>query len=177
MRANLSGGVMDGYPVRHVVLGGTSDSSGATRTYMTTGNMLDHRTLRMPDGGPIFEGFFVSSILGNGQIPPLADAPIIQMPTQSELHSTNGFRRPDSDAPDNRFRNYEMSGMSHNDARENPAFTDCTHPELSHYPFGAMTERLSTTPPVKPRRSTRATWLTSPERWYAIAQCESNASS
>ena len=116
-----------------------SASSGATRTYMTTGNMLDHRTLRMPDGGPIFEGFFVSSILGNGQIPPLADAPIIQMPTQSELHSTNGFRRPDSDAPDNRFRNYEMSGISHNDARENPAFTDCTHPELSHYPFGAMT--------------------------------------
>jgi hypothetical protein len=139
LKSNLAGGVMEGYPVEHLVLGGTSDSSGATRTYMTTGSMADHRSLRMPDGGPIFEGFFVSSILGSGQIPPLADAPIIQMPTQFELHSSNGFRRPDSDAPDNRFRNYEMSGMSHNDARENPAFTGCTHPELSHYPFGAMT--------------------------------------
>ena len=139
LRENLSGGVMSGYGVRHMVMGGTSDSSGATRTYMTSSTMLDHRTLRMPDGSAVYEGYFVSSILGSGQIPPLADAPIIQMPTQFELHSTNGFRRPDSDAPDNRFRNYEMSGMSHNDARENPAFTGCTHPELSHYPFGAMT--------------------------------------
>jgi hypothetical protein len=139
LKANLAGGVMAGYPVQHIVLGGTSDSSGATRTYMTTGTMADHRSLRMPDGGPIFEGYFVSAILGGGQIPPLTDVPIIQMPTQFELHSTNGFRRPDSDAPDNRFRNYEMSGMSHNDARENPAFSGCTHPELSHYPYGAMT--------------------------------------
>ena len=139
LRENLSGGVLDGYAVRHMVMGGTSDSSGATRTYMTSSTMLDHRTLRMPDGSAVYEGYFVSAILGSGQIPPLADAPIIQMPTQFELHSTNGFRRPDSDTPDNRFRSYEMSGMSHNDARENPAFSNCTHPELSHFPYGAMT--------------------------------------
>ncbi|HZD20989.1 MAG TPA: alpha/beta hydrolase domain-containing protein, partial [Burkholderiales bacterium] len=58
---------------------------------------------------------------------------------QFELHSSNAFRRPDSDDPLNRYREYEMSGMSHNDARENPAFTDCTHPQLSRYPYGAMT--------------------------------------
>ena len=139
LRENLSGGVLSGYSVRHVVMAGTSDSSGATRAYMTSSTMLDHRTLRMPDGSPIYEGYFVSSILGQGQIPPLADAPIIQMPTQYELHNGNGFRRPDSDTPDNRFRSYEISGMSHNDARENPAFTGCTHPELSHFPYGAMT--------------------------------------
>ena len=131
--------VVAGYGVRHVVLGGTSDSSSATRNYMTSATLRDHRSLRMPDGGPVYEGYFVSAILGPNQIPPLADAPIIQMPTQFELHSTNGFRRPDSDAPDNRFRNYEMAGMSHNDARENPAFSGCTHPELSHFPYGAMT--------------------------------------
>lgn len=139
LRENLSGGVMNGYAVRNLVMGGTSDSSGATRAYMTSSTMLDHRTLRMPDGSAVYQGYFVSAILGSGQIPPLADAPIIQMPTQFELHSTNGFRRADSDAPDNRFRNYEMAGMSHNDARENPAFSGCTHPELSHYPYGAMT--------------------------------------
>jgi len=139
LRENLSGGVMDGYAVRHMVMGGTSDSSSATRAYMTSSTMLDHRTLRMPDGSAVYQGYFVSAILGAGQIPPLADAPIIQMPTQFELHSTNGFRRADSDALDNRFRSYEMAGMSHNDARENPAFSGCTHPELSHYPYGAMT--------------------------------------
>jgi len=72
-------------------------------------------------------------------VPTIADAPVIQMPTQFELHSTNGFRRPDSDEPTNRFRSYEMSGMSHNDARENPAFAGCTHPNLSQFPYGAMT--------------------------------------
>jgi hypothetical protein len=125
--------------VTTLMLGGTSDSSGATRTYMSSGTQLDHADLRMPDLGPIYQGFLVTAILGGGLVPTIADAPVIQMPTQSELHSTNGFRRPDSDAPDNRFRNYEMSGMSHNDARENPAFFDCTNMNLSQYPYGAMT--------------------------------------
>jgi alpha/beta hydrolase family protein len=48
------------------------------------------------------------------------------------------YRRPDSDAPGNQFRIYEVAGMSHNDARENPAFEGCTHP-LSHFPHGALT--------------------------------------
>ncbi len=29
--------------------------------------------------------------------------------------------------------------MSHNDARENPAFPNCDHPELSQFPYGAIT--------------------------------------
>ena len=139
LRGNLAGGPMGQYMVRNIVLTGTSDSSGATRTYMSSGPMLDHADLRMPDGGPIYQGYFISSILGSGLVPTIADAPVIQMPTQFELHSTNGFRRPDSDEPTNRFRSYEMSGMSHNDARENPAFTGCTHPNLSQFPYGAMT--------------------------------------
>jgi hypothetical protein len=125
--------------VTTLILSGTSDSSGATRTYMSSGTQLDHADLRMPDGGPIYQGFLVTAILGMGLVPTIVDAPVIQMPTQSELHSTNGFRRPDSDAPDNRFRSYEMSGMSHNDARENPAFFDCTNMNLSQFPYGAMT--------------------------------------
>jgi hypothetical protein len=125
--------------VTTLILGGTSDSSGATRTYMSSGTQLDHADLRMPDFGPIYQGFLVTAILGQGLVPTIADAPVIQMPTQSELHATNGFRRLDSDALDNRFRNYEMSGMSHNDARENPAFFDCTNMNLSQYPYGAMT--------------------------------------
>jgi len=139
LRENLAGGPMGQYMVRNIVLTGTSDSSGATRTYMSSGTMLDHADLRMPDGGPIYQGYFVSSILGSGLVPTIVDAPVIQMPTQFELHSSNGFRRPDSDEPTNRFRSYEMSGMSHNDARENPAFTGCTHPNLSQFPYGAMT--------------------------------------
>jgi hypothetical protein len=58
LRSNLSGGPLAGYPVRTLVMGGTSDSSGATRAYMASGSMLDHADLRMPDGGPIYQGFF-----------------------------------------------------------------------------------------------------------------------
>src|SRR5258705_317128 len=80
-----------------IVQPGPSDSSGGTRTYMSSGPKLDHADLRMPDGGPIYQGYFISSILGGALVPTVADAPVIQMPTQFELHSGNGFRRPDSD--------------------------------------------------------------------------------
>ena len=137
LRSNLSGGPLAGYPVRTLVMGGTSDSSGATRTYMSSAAMLDHADLRMPDGGPIYEGFFVTSTLGGAPVP-VTDVPTIQMPSQSEVHARDDYRRPDSDAPGDQFRIYEVSGMSHNDARENPAFFGCTHP-LSHFPHGALT--------------------------------------
>jgi hypothetical protein len=134
--------------VHTLILSGTSDSSGATRTYMSSASQLDHAELRMPDGGPIYQGFFVTSTLGNA-IVPITDVPTIQMPSQSEVHdqanATQGgvlvgvqYRRPDSDVPGNQFRIYEVAGMSHNDARENPAFFGCTNP-LSHFPHGALT--------------------------------------
>jgi hypothetical protein len=149
IRANLSGGPMVDYPVRQLVLSGTSDSSGATRTYMSSASQLDHAELRMPDLSPIYQGFFVTSTLGNA-IVPITDVPTIQMPSQSEVHdqssATQGgvlvgvqYRRPDSEVPGgNQFRLYEVAAMSHNDARENPAFAGCTHP-LSHFPHGALT--------------------------------------
>ncbi len=148
IRANLSGGPMGNYAVSLLILSGTSDSSAATRAYMSSGTQLDHADVRMPDGGPIHQGFFVTSTLGNAVVP-IADVPTIQMPSQSEVHdqssATQGgvlvgvqYRRPDSDAPGNQFRIYEVAGMSHNDARENPAFEGCTHP-LSHFPHGAFT--------------------------------------
>ena len=141
LRSNLAGGPMGDYSVRTLILSGTSDSSGATRAYMSSSTQLDHADLRMPDGGPIHQGFFVTSTLG-GAIVPITDVPTIQMPSQSEVHAPNNsntYRRDDSDeAGGNQFRLYEVSGMSHNDARENPAFVGCANP-LSHFPHGALT--------------------------------------
>src|SRR5690606_6481607 len=92
-----------------------------------------------PTGGPIVDGFFVSATLGSAPVE-LTDVPTIQMPTQFELASTNAYRRPDSDTPENRFRIYEVAGMSHNDSRDQPAsvFPGCAEP-LSRFPYGAMT--------------------------------------
>jgi hypothetical protein len=132
LKSNHPDSPLASYDITHIVMGGTSDSSDATRAYMGSG----HAAFRTPAGGPIYDGFFVSSTLGSAQVA-MTDVPTIQMPTQSEVTSTNNYRRPDSDTPPNLFRLYEMSGMSHNDAREGN-FPDCTFPNLSQFPHGSM---------------------------------------
>jgi hypothetical protein len=126
------------YDVRRVTLMGTSASSGTVRNYLTA-----HANLRMPDGGPIFDGFLLTSTNGNTPLP-VVDVPMIQMPTQTEVvtHAEAGikYRRPDSDEPGNRFRLYEVAGMPHNNSRDNPGFQNdpCTLP-VTDFPAGAFT--------------------------------------
>jgi hypothetical protein len=126
------------YDVRRATLMGTSASSGTVRTYLAA-----HANLRMPDGGPIFDGFLLTSTNGNTPLP-IVDVPMIQMPTQTEVvtWAEQGikYRRPDSDEPGNRFRLYEVAGMPHNNSRDNPAFQNdpCTLP-VTDFPAGAFT--------------------------------------
>jgi hypothetical protein len=131
-------GPLAGYNVRRVTLMGTSASSATVRNYLGV-----HADMRMPDGGPIFDGFLLTSTLGNTPLP-VVDVPMIQMPTQTEVamyaEQGNGYRRPDSDAPGNRFRLYEVAGMPHNNSRDNPGFLNdpCTLP-VTDFPAGAFT--------------------------------------
>ena len=131
-------GPLAGYNVKRVTLMGTSASSQTVRNYLGV-----HADQRMPDGGPIFDGYLLTSTLGNTPLP-IVDVPIIQMPTQTEvaMYATqgNGYRRPDSDASGNRFRLWEVAGMPHNNSRENPGFLNdpCTLP-VTDFPAGAFT--------------------------------------
>jgi Alpha/beta hydrolase domain len=131
-------GPLAGYNVKRVTLMGTSASSQTVRNYLGV-----HADLRMPDGKPIFDGYLLTSTLGNTPLP-IVDVPTIQMPTQTEVtmyaEQGNGYRRPDSDAAGNRFRLYEVAGMPHNNSRENPGFLDdpCTLP-VTDFPAGAFT--------------------------------------
>lgn len=132
------GGPLASYKVRYATLMGTSASSGTVRNYLQ-----DHPKLRMADGGPIFDGFLLTSTNGNAPLP-IVDVPMIQMPTQTEVVTWAemgiAYRRPDSDAPGNRFRLYEVAGMPHNNSRESPAFANdpCTLP-VTDFPAGAFT--------------------------------------
>lgn len=136
----LNGGVrlLKGYNVRRATLMGTSASSATVRNYLGV-----HADFRLPDGAPIFDGFLLTSTLGNTPLP-IVDVPVIQMPTQTEVATYaaqgNGYRRPDSDAPGNRFRLYEVAGMPHNNSRDNPGFLNdpCTLP-VTDFPAGAFT--------------------------------------
>ena len=131
-------GPFAGYRVQKITLMGTSASSGTVRNYLA-----DHATLRMANGGPIFDGFLLTSTNGNTPLP-IVDVPMIQMPTQTEVvtWAAKGieYRRPDSDEPGNRFRLFEVAGMPHNNSRENPGFQNdpCTLP-VTDFPAGAFT--------------------------------------
>src|SRR3954469_6402524 len=126
------------YDVKRITLMGTSASSATVRTYLGA-----HPDLRMPDGKPIYDGFLLTSTLGNTPLP-MVDVPIIQMPTQTEVatYAMQGiaYRRPDSDEPGDRYRLYEVAGMPHNNARDRPEFqTDpCTLP-VTDFHAGAFT--------------------------------------
>src|SRR5688572_14061485 len=131
-------GPFAGYRVQKITLMGTSASSGTVRNYLA-----DHANLRMANGGPIFDGFLLTSTNGNTPLP-IVDVPMIQMPTQTEVvtWAAKGieYRRPDSDDPGNRFRLYEVAGMPHNNSRDNPGFQNdpCTLP-VTDFPAGAFT--------------------------------------
>jgi hypothetical protein len=126
------------YAVKRITLMGTSASSATVRNYLGV-----HADLRMSDGGPIFDGYLLTSTLGNTPLP-IVDVPMIQMPTETEVtmyaQQGNGYRRPDSDAAGNRFRLYEVAGMPHNNSRDNPGFLNdpCTLP-VTDFPAGAFT--------------------------------------
>jgi Alpha/beta hydrolase domain len=126
------------YKVQYATLMGTSASSATVRTYLG-----EHPNSRLANGGPIFDGFLLTSTLGNTPLP-MVDVPIVQMPTQTEVVTYagmgNGYRRPDSDEPGNRFRLYEVAGMPHNNSRDNPGFANdpCTLP-VTDFPAGAFT--------------------------------------
>jgi hypothetical protein len=126
------------YKVQYATLMGTSASSATVRTYLG-----EHPSSRLANGSPIFDGFLLTSTLGNTPLP-IVDVPIVQMPTQTEVVTYagmgNGYRRPDSDEPGNRFRLYEVAGMPHNNSRDNPGFANdpCTLP-VTDFPAGAFT--------------------------------------
>ena len=131
-------GPFSAYKVQKITLMGTSASSGTVRNYLA-----DHAALRTANGGPIFDGFLLTSTNGNTPLP-IVDVPMIQMPTQTEVVTWAergiAYRRPDSDEPGNRFRLYEVAGMPHNNSRDSPAFQSdpCTLP-VTDFPAGAFT--------------------------------------
>lgn len=138
VRSNASTSLFAGHTVRDVILSGTSESSNVARGYMSAYDQ-GAAAFRMPDGSAIYQGFFLTSTLGPTPLP-VTNVPTVQMPSQSEVTVSSAFQRPDSDSPANPFRIYEVAGMSHADARDDPDYYPnvCDGP-LSQFPVGAMT--------------------------------------
>jgi alpha/beta hydrolase family protein len=127
------GSPLHGLRVRHVIESGFSQDGGFTFTQADA----FHAVERMPSGGPIYDGYIPMGTNGPsninfgltpaGALPATdprrklqpRDAPVIHIDTETEIFlgtlSPTGllFRRPDSDAPSDRTRIWEVPGAAH----------------------------------------------------------------
>jgi len=146
---------LNGYDVKHLYANGWSGSAAQLLLYISDGF---HNRVRMPDGGPIFDGYLLGEPSGAGRLsstaPPIPtsdprqqvqprDVPAITLHTRPQEPYR---RRPDSDAPSDRYRVYEVAGARHFDVRVSRAYNQpeeafeaggpfgCVH-EMSRFPF------------------------------------------
>jgi hypothetical protein len=132
-KANGPGSPMHGLKVKRVFEAGFSQDGGFTFTEADVFNALE----RMPGGGPVYDGYVPGGTTGPSNIdfgltPAGAlpagdprhqmqprDVPVIQINTETEealagaVPGGLGYRRPDSDAPGDRYRLWEVPGASH----------------------------------------------------------------
>jgi Alpha/beta hydrolase domain len=118
-----------GVAVKHVYGFGYSQTGGYLYDYINAIHPLD---LARNGGHPIYDGYivavaggaFVGAVPINQCVPapPVGDprlqfsnvgVPIIHIMSQSDYLFGIAARRPDSDAPGDRFRHYEMAGAAH----------------------------------------------------------------
>lgn len=116
VKSNLKNGSLSGLMAKYLIMGGESQTGMTTLGYIKVANP----TALMPDGKPIYDGFlplaaFAPERLSGGQ------SAIIHAVGEGDfkLFSTMGMGsikfnvREDSDAPNDRFREYQYPGVAH----------------------------------------------------------------
>lgn len=118
---------------------------------------------RLPDGGPVYDGYVPGGTLGPsdidfgltpaGSLSPgdrrnrmePRDVPVIQINTETEeailgVPTGLAYRRPDSDAQNDRYRLWEVPGASHisNDLGSSPTTEQRDRAELKGIPLAAL---------------------------------------
>jgi hypothetical protein len=88
-----------------------------------------HARSRTPSGRPVIDGYLSAGIWYPLYDTP-QDAPVIRLNSENEVQGLSGpqstsvaARRCDGNTPDNRFRIYEIPGMSHMDSIDQAQFT------------------------------------------------------
>ncbi|HEV7135276.1 MAG TPA: alpha/beta hydrolase domain-containing protein [Steroidobacteraceae bacterium] len=108
LRSDSPANPLAGYPVRNLFVTGYSYTGVATATFAD----YYHDTARLASGAPIFSGYLP---FANGMYVRPLDVPVIRLNTQSDFNSFGGLanRREDSDSLHDRYRLYEVAGVSH----------------------------------------------------------------
>jgi hypothetical protein len=126
LKANPAGGPFDRFNVRKVILSGCSEQGLIIRQYLRDA----HPLYRGAGGSSIYDGYFPACVADwpsqviqiNGApfanfTPAAIEVPVINLTGQMEVEAWpqdgRKFRRPDGDAPGDKFRIYEIAGMGH----------------------------------------------------------------
>jgi hypothetical protein len=119
-----SAGPFAGYQVRHMIMGGHSGTGRLTTIYIRRA----HETQRLAHGAPVYDGFFPCGAPTSPFTP--RDVPIIQLCSDADIYDSEDplrwatpgreYRRPDSDDSKDRYRLYELAGLSHMGTRYPP---------------------------------------------------------
>jgi hypothetical protein len=114
----------DAHPVQRLYGWGYSQTGSYLYTYV---NAI-HPLVVASDGRPMFDAFLIAVSSGPSPInqcaAPIpggdprrrnenAGVPVVRVMSQSDYLSGISARRPDSDAPEDRYRNYEIAGSGH----------------------------------------------------------------
>jgi hypothetical protein len=110
LKSDPPAGPLGDLKATHLVMGGSSQTGGTTLGYIRNA----HAGARLADGSPIYDGYYPT--LSGGTEPVSAgDAAVIHALGEGDIMGGRplGYRRPDGDAPDDRFRLYEIVAASH----------------------------------------------------------------
>lgn len=119
-----AGGPFAGYKVGHVILMGHSQTGFVSTNFIRSA----HETHRLSNGQAAFDGYMPTGMPGLPFGP--RDVPLLQLLSEGDMADAQElifpegygrrYRRPDSDAPDDRYRLYELAGMPHMGTRYAP---------------------------------------------------------
>ena len=131
LKTQIPDNPLRGYDVERLYAQGWSGGGALVLLYISDGF---HERVRMPDGGPIFDGYLVGEPSGYPRINSTAsvipttdprqtvhpiDVPAISLHTRPQ---ESYRRRPDADQPHDRYRVYEVAGVAHKNIRFSPVY-------------------------------------------------------
>lgn len=115
LKSNASNGPFAGMKVRTLIMGGSSQTGMTTLRYIQE----SHVKARLPDGKPVYDGYLPMEAFATGPITG-GDAAVIHVVGEGDFGLFRAFShgaaftiRADSDAPSDRFREYEFPAASH----------------------------------------------------------------
>jgi hypothetical protein len=96
--------------VTHLIMGGSSQTGGTTLAYIRNA----HAEARLAGGAPIFDGYY-PSLAGGTEPVSGGDAAVVHALGEGDIMGGRplGYRRPDADEPDDRYRLFEVVAASH----------------------------------------------------------------